>query len=97
MEETIQLFIQDMPVRFTPGGKVYIVDAIRAVSESLNPRELWEQMKQESPELLSCISEFKAEDTGFVQVADSDCWEKIQDVLVDRLLLNENAPAAESG
>jgi len=97
MEKNVQLFIQDTPVRFTPAGKVYVVDAIRAVSESRDPDILWEQMKEDAPEILSCVSEFQTENTQLVPVADSACWEKIQDALVDRLLLNESAAAAESG
>ncbi len=91
MEKNVQLFIEDTPVRFTPAGKVYVVDAIRAVSESREPGTLWEQMKQDAPEILSCVSEFQIENTQPVAVADSACWEKIQDILINRLLLKEDA------
>jgi hypothetical protein len=52
MEQTIIVTLDSVPLRFTPDGKVSVIDAIRAVSSSNHPYSIWENLKAEHPEIL---------------------------------------------
>jgi hypothetical protein len=86
MENSIQLFMEGAPIRFTPTGKVFVIDAIRMMSENEKPEDVWQQWKQDSPEIMSCISEYQTPEGDPEPVADSACWEKIQDAIFDHML-----------
>lgn len=52
MEQALILSLDSVALRFTPEGKVSVVDAIRAVSNSDSPYFIWENLKAERPEIL---------------------------------------------
>lgn len=89
MEEHIQLLMDNVPVRFTQGGNIFVVDAIRAVSGSSEAADLWEEIKQKNPHILSSVRELKTKNATPVPVVDSDGWGEIQGALVDLILLKE--------
>ena len=51
MEQTLIVSLDSEPLRFTPDGKVSIVDAIRAVTNSNRPYSIWKNLKAEHPEI----------------------------------------------
>ena len=50
MNQALILNLDNEPVRFTPNGKVSVLDAIRAVINSDHPLSVWENLKKEHPE-----------------------------------------------
>jgi len=52
MEQALIVNLDSVPLRFTPDGKVSVVDAIRAVSNSNCPYSIWETLKVQHPEIL---------------------------------------------
>lgn len=73
-------------VRFTPDGKVYIIDAISLLSDSEIPVNLWEEIKGEHPELQQYYTDYPDPEKENEPVADIEGWERIQDALFDHLL-----------
>lgn len=73
-------------VRFTPDGKMAVIDAIRAVFNSSCPRAIWETMKAEHPEVLTCCEDYCFPIDGFPPVVDSEGWESIPGLLPEYLL-----------
>ena len=85
MEGPVILDLDDIPLRFTPEGKVSVVDAIRAVSNSDSSHTIWEHLKETHPEILSHCEDYSFQGKGTVAVIDSKGWEKVWLLLPDYL------------
>jgi len=77
MEEALIINLGNEPVRFTPDGKVSVVDAIRAVSNSNRPCAIWENLKVEHPEILAYCEDYPFQGEGSLPAANSKGWERI--------------------
>jgi len=86
MNDSLRLLLDNDPVRFTAEGKIYILDAISAVSQTTAPRLLWERIKKENPELENHCVEGPAADSSADPVCDSSGWDLVQDLLFDYLI-----------
>ena len=73
-------------IRFTPDGKIAVVDAIRALTAKKGANRIWESLKAERPEFKElCHSHtFKGDKTD--SVADGEAWAKIEDALLDYIV-----------
>jgi hypothetical protein len=81
MEEPITLHLDDIPVRFTPDGKVSIIDAIKATMQSNQARAIWETLKSDHPEVLAYCEDYPFGGKTPLPVADSAGWEMIMTLL----------------
>jgi hypothetical protein len=77
MEETLIVNFDNQPIRFTPDGKVSVVDAIKMVTGSDNPWSILENLKAEHPDLLTHCQEHVSQSEGAVPVVAGEGWEKI--------------------
>lgn len=77
MEDTLIVHLDDQPIRFTPGGKISILDAIKAVSKSNRPQSIWEDLKAEHPEILPHCEDYSFPRDGVTEVVDSEGWELV--------------------
>ena len=91
--DPVAVYLDDIPVRFTDEGEIFVKDAIAAVSEAfksaVDERDaelLWEELVRRNPELLAYCREVEGDTDGPVPVADSDGWDKINEKLFERLL-----------
>jgi hypothetical protein len=78
---SIIIDIDEAPVRFTPEGKVSVVDAIGAVAGSDDSPAIWENIKSEHPQILEHCDQHAFQGTRSVAVVDSEGWEKIWEIL----------------
>ena len=85
MEQPLILNLGSAPLRFTPDGKVSVVDAIRAVSNSKRPYSLWEKLKAEHPNILMHCEDYSFQGKEPVPVIDSKGWEMVWMLLPDFL------------
>lgn len=85
MAQPLILNLGSDPLRFTPDGKVSVVDAIRAVSNSDSPYSIWENLKAEHPEILLYCVDYSFQGKGPVPVIDSKGWERVWMLLPDYL------------
>jgi hypothetical protein len=69
--------LDSIPLRFTPDGRVSVVDAIRAVSDANCPTSIWEHLKDAHPEILSHCEDYTFKGKETVAVIDSEGWEKV--------------------
>lgn len=89
MENNVVLNLDDTPVRFTPEGKVFIIDAIIALAEitdTKNAEGIWKSLRAENPEIMDLCEDFQFQKENPFPVADSDAWEKIQLLLFDHMM-----------
>ena len=85
MEQTVIVTLDSAPLRFTPDGKVSVIDAIRAVSSSNHPYSIWENLKAEHPEILIYCEDYCFQEEGPIPVIDSKGWERVWMLLPDYL------------
>lgn len=85
MEQALIVNLDSVPLRFTPDGKVSVIDAIRAVSSSDSPYYIWENLKAEHPEILIYCKDYSFQGEGPVPVIDSKGWERVWMLLPDYL------------
>ena len=83
MNQALILNLDNEPVRFTPDGKVSVLDAIRAVGNSDHPSSLWENLKKEHPEILLHCEDYSFQKEGPAPVVNSEGWERIWILLPD--------------
>ena len=86
MEQPLILDLDSVPLRFTPDGKVSVVDAIRAVSNSKCPTTIWENLKAAHPDILIYCEKYSFQAGDPVSVIDSKGWEMVWMLLPDYLV-----------
>jgi hypothetical protein len=96
MEEPFTMHLDDMPVRFTPDGKVFIIDAIKATMQSNKARAIWETLKSDHPEVLAYYEDYPTQGKTPLPVADSTGWEMIMTLLFADLVDDDRQEALYS-
>ena len=86
MSEKFVLSLEENSVRFTPRGEIAVIDAIKALIESEGAEEIWQQLKNENPEILSHCRRFHFSKSKSVMVVDIQGWEQIETLLFDYIL-----------
>jgi hypothetical protein len=79
-------------VRFTPDGRIAVVDAIKALSAKKGAEQIWESLKEERPEFEDLCQSYTFREDQTDSVVDGEGWEKIEDALLDYIL--DHNPAA---
>jgi len=85
VEQALIVNLDSVPLRFTPDGKVSVVDAIRAVSNSKCPFSIWENLKVEHPEILLYCEDYSFQGESPTPVVNSKGWERVWMLLPDYL------------
>lgn len=78
--------LDDMSVRFTPDGKLYIIDAIAALAQIHKAKDVWETLQKEKPQVKQYVDYHHGEGHELLPTTDSDGWGHIQDHLFDHLI-----------
>ncbi|MEW6669847.1 MAG: hypothetical protein AB1512_31950 [Thermodesulfobacteriota bacterium] len=86
MEAQITLSLDDEPVRFTPDGRISVLDAIRVLTLSECPELIWEDLKKRHPELLEHCGDHRFQQEGPLPVMDSAGWDLMWVLLFDYVL-----------
>jgi hypothetical protein len=82
----VTLNLYNNPIRFTPDGKVSVIDAIQAVSNSNRARPIWESLRREHPDILLHCEDYSFQREAPTPVVTSDGWERVFILLPDYLL-----------
>jgi hypothetical protein len=85
MERPVIVDLDDISMRFTPDGRVSVVDAIRAVGDVHCPTSIWERMKEAHPEILTYCEDYLFEEETPVAVINREGWDKVWLLLPDYL------------
>jgi hypothetical protein len=81
MQEPLTVHLDEKPVRFTPDGKVSVVDAIEATMHSNRAHDIWETLKDGHPEILHYCEDYPFQEETPIPVVDSTGWEMIMTLL----------------
>lgn len=90
MDYALEFVLDNIPVSFTPGGKINITDAISAVSgtfaETTDPGNVLRDLQQKHPQVNEYIEYVDTKNDTGVPVTDGDGWDQIQSLLFDHIL-----------
>ena len=81
----MKVMLDDAPVRFTPDGKIYLLDAIAALSGIDPAADVWEALVKSNPSIKEYTEDHCLPNEKPLQVMDSEGWEHIQDHLFEYL------------
>lgn len=85
MIKSLTLTLDDDQVRFTPDGKVALMDMIAALSDSDEPETIWDEIVSQNPEILAYCEDFDYKDET-IKVVDSDGLAMVENMLFDYLI-----------
>jgi len=85
MYDQVSLTIEGDTIRFTPDGRLAVVDAIAALSEDKCPSCIWEKLRRKNPHLEDILENYSFGEGDTAVVADSSGWAVIQGLLLDYL------------
>ncbi len=85
MIKSLTLTLDDDKVRFTPDGKVALMDMIAALSDSDEPEAIWEEIVSQNPEMLAYCEDFEYKDET-IKVVDSEGLAMVENMLFDYLI-----------
>ena len=77
MEQGLVIDLGTGQVRFTPDGRVSVLDAIQMVTGSQCPAFLWEKLSSGHSQVLKHCAEYRFPGEGPISVVDSEGWEMI--------------------
>jgi len=86
MKPAMTLQLEEDTVRFTPDGRIAVVDAINALSESGSPESIWKSLRRDHPDIVNLCTDFNFSENQAASVADGEGWQIIQALLLDHLL-----------
>jgi hypothetical protein len=85
MEQNLVVSFDGDPVRFTPDGRVSVLDAIGALTHSECPGSLWDDVKKKYPGIVSYCGSYSFQKGHSLPVVDSEGWDMLLTILVDYL------------
>jgi len=85
MNDQIIVAIDDQDIRFTPDGKVAVLDVISVLSEASSAEQVWAEFKQENPGI-EC-TEYTFAGGENLCVIDREAMEQVQDWLFGYTLM----------
>jgi len=86
MKTHISLRVADFVVKFTPDGKVSVLDAIEALMASEEAPRIWKSLIREQPEFANLCEYYNFQKSRPECVVDSEGWEQIEDALLNYML-----------
>jgi hypothetical protein len=86
MERLVTVSMDEEDIRFTPDGRMSVIDAIRALTLSRNPERIWVDLKDKHPKLLDHCEERQVIPEGLLTVVDGEGWDMMWTLLIAYIL-----------
>jgi hypothetical protein len=86
MEKMLTVSLEEGAVRFTPDGRMSVLDAIRTLTLSERPEQIWKDLKEKHPELLDHCEDRHDLAEGLLTVVDGEGWEMMWVFLITYIL-----------
>ena len=96
MEQNLVVHFDGDPVRFTPDGRLSVLDAIGALVNPDCPKSLWDDVKKKHPEIMSYCGNYSFQKGQSLPVVDNEGWNRLSIVLMD-YLGDSDFPCPEKG
>ncbi len=89
--DPITVVLDQKSVKFTPDGKVAVLDAIASLCAGRDHLMLWESLLVQQPELVNLCELYPFSSQACTWVTDRMGWDKIQSALFEHLLEKESS------
>jgi hypothetical protein len=86
MAEPITVVVDNERIKFTPGGKVAVLDAIASLCPGEDTHVLWERLLSQQPQLNRLCEDYPFSRHQSTLVTDGQGWVIIQEALFDFIL-----------
>lgn len=86
MAKTYLVDLGGTDIRFTPEGKVAVVDAIQALCAAKRPERVWHDLVKAHPEIDTFCETYPFADAAPAVVVDAPGWSVIEDLLPAHVL-----------
>ena len=86
MAKTYLVDLGGTDIRFTPEGKVSVVDAIQALCAAKRPEQVWRDLVKAHPEISALCETYRFADAD-AAVVDAPGWSLIEDLLPAHVLM----------
>lgn len=86
MAKTYLVDLGGTDIRFTPEGKVSVVDAIQALCAAQRPERVWRDLVQAHPEIGALCETYRFANADPAEVVDAPGWSVIEDLLPAHVL-----------
>lgn len=73
-------------IRFSPDGKVAVIDAIKALGAKDDAEQIWETLKKQYPEFKEICQNYKFKEEQSDSVVDGEAWQMIEDALYNYMI-----------
>lgn len=83
MYDPVMVTIDQDTIKFTPEGKIDVLDAIASLGAAQDPPALWQRLLLLNPELAALCQSYPFANQPPSLVADGDGWERIQAALFE--------------
>jgi hypothetical protein len=81
MAKTYLVDLGGTDIRFTPEGKISVVDAIQALCAAKRPERVWRDLVQTHPEIDTLCETYRFADADPAVVVDAPGWSVIEELL----------------
>lgn len=86
MAPTYQVDLDGNKIRFTPDGKVAVLDAIRGLTARHHPETIWRDLLRDNPGIDNMCEDYRFSDSIPSAVVDGEGWSIIEDLLMVYIL-----------
>ncbi len=86
MSDSITVVVDQEPIKFTPDGKVDVLDALTALCAGQDSAALWDRLLTQHPEFSRLCESYPFARQRPAIVTDAKGWEVIQAALFDYFL-----------
>jgi hypothetical protein len=82
----VRLTLDEAPIRFTPRGKVSVIDVIEALGFPGDARTIWRELAENHTDLVQHCDRYRFSKDEAETVIDNEGWHRLQDMLFDRMV-----------
>jgi hypothetical protein len=86
MEKLLTVSLDQDEVRFTSDGRMSVLDAIRALTLSESPEQIWKDLRDKHPNLLDHCEDRSVPHEGLLTVVDGEGWDMMWALLIAYIL-----------
>jgi hypothetical protein len=87
--EILNLMLDQDQIRFTPEGKMAVVDAIEALTGAEDGHSVWQDVIDGNPEMISWCDTYQFPKCGATPVIGRKGWEKVEALVFDYMVTRD--------
>jgi hypothetical protein len=87
--DILHLMLDQDRIRFTPEGKMAVIDAIEALTGAEDGQKVWQNVIDENPEMISWCDTYRFPKNDATPVVGRKGWEKVELLVFEYMVAME--------